>query len=101
MTGLLFNNLTFARFIAALFVYLHHSSKAVFQSITLQPLLHFFKNGYVGISFFFIVSGFVLSASNLGKLERFSMAAIAAFYIDRIASPLATRQASNVYIHVS
>jgi len=46
---------------------------------------NFAMNGHVGVSFFFILSGFVLAASNLEKLERFSLSGSLVFYWKRVA----------------
>lgn len=82
-----FNNLTVARFAAALLVYLHHSTPAEYTAMSDIPeyLLRFVHNGYVGVSFFFIVSGFVLAASNLGRLADFSIKRSLSFYWKRVA----------------
>jgi len=80
-----FNNLTVARLAAALLVFLHHATAEELESLPSPHLLRFCQNGYVGVSFFFIVSGFVLAASNLAKLSTFSFRGTLSFYWKRIA----------------
>ncbi|KAF1014099.1 MAG: hypothetical protein GAK31_03123 [Stenotrophomonas maltophilia] len=80
-----FDNLTVARFAAALLVFFHHSSPLEYEAITSPFWTNFAKNGHVGVSFFFILSGFVLAASNLDKLEKFTVGGSLYFYWKRIA----------------
>lgn len=80
-----FNNLTVARFLAALLVFFHHSSPLEYDAMTSQFTKNFAMNGHVGVSFFFILSGFVLAASNLEKLSSFSLSSSLAFYWKRVA----------------
>jgi peptidoglycan/LPS O-acetylase OafA/YrhL len=65
------NNLTFARFLAALLVIFHHAPNILQNPtfISQSWLRMFFSNGYVGVTFFFILSGFVISASSFEKLR--------------------------------
>ena len=79
-----FNNLTVARFVAAILVYIHHS-KDEYSSISIGFVKNIIANGYIGVSFFFILSGFVLAASNLKKLETFTVTGTLSFYWKRIA----------------
>ncbi|WP_312237238.1 acyltransferase [Stenotrophomonas sp.] len=80
-----FNNLTAARFVAALLVFFHHSSPLEYEAMTNPLWKNFANNGHVGVSFFFILSGFVLAASNLDKLGRMSFSGTLSFYWKRIA----------------
>lgn len=80
-----FNNLTVARFVAALLVYLHHSLPDEYTTLHYAFLQRVFNNGYVGVSFFFIVSGFVLAASNLDRLGELTIRHTLSFYWKRIA----------------
>jgi peptidoglycan/LPS O-acetylase OafA/YrhL len=56
------NNITAARFLAALLVFAHHADplhdRALVPAIWLR---RFFANGYVGVTFFFVLSGFVIA----------------------------------------
>jgi peptidoglycan/LPS O-acetylase OafA/YrhL len=70
--------LTSFRFIAALFVFVHHSQ--IFSSVTERLQL-----GYVGVSFFFVLSGFILTYAYYSKLKNGSKHRIASFYISRVA----------------
>jgi peptidoglycan/LPS O-acetylase OafA/YrhL len=83
-----FNNLTVARFVAAVLVFLHHSTAneyTALQATKSDHLLRFVHNGYVGVSFFFTVSGFVLAASSLDRLADLSVRRSLSFYWKRIA----------------
>lgn len=80
-----FNNLTAARFVAALLVFFHHSSPLEYEAMTNPFWKNFANNGHVGVSFFFILSGFVLAASNLDKLGRMTFSGTLSFYWKRIA----------------
>lgn len=77
------NNLTAARFIAALLVYVHHSSAIEYASMPGDFLRNFASNGHVGVSFFFVLSGFVLAASNLDRLSTMGLGSTLAFYWKR------------------
>jgi len=65
------DNLTAARFVAAMLVVFHHASNVLQDPkvITQVWLRTFFNSGYVGVTFFFIVSGFVISASSFKQLR--------------------------------
>lgn len=77
------NNLTVARFVAALMVYVHHSSAAEYQSMPADFFRNVANNGHVGVSFFFVLSGFVLAASNLERLSTFGFTSTLSFYWKR------------------
>jgi peptidoglycan/LPS O-acetylase OafA/YrhL len=78
-----YNNLTFARFLAALLVYLHHTS-FIDESWTPRIAANFMRNGHVGVSFFFVLSGYVIAASSLDKLRNFELLEIRHFGWRRI-----------------
>ena len=80
------NNLTVARFFAALLIVFHHAANVLQDpNVVSQAWLRmFFSNGYVGVTFFFILSGFVISASSLDKLRSPSFAAATTFFLRRL-----------------
>lgn len=57
------NALTSLRFFAALSVLLFHSGSSWLAGAGIAPsfVVKFFRNGYLGVSFFFILSGFILA----------------------------------------
>lgn len=79
-------SLTSLRFIAALFVVFSHLGfLASSQSIELKQLYDtVFYEGYIGVTFFFILSGFILSFSYTERMQSNSITN-RAFYIARIA----------------
>lgn len=74
MSLVLIKPLTSFRFIAALFVFLLHAGFG-----------GFFKEGHLGVSFFFILSGFILTYAYHIRLASFKKSAIISFYAGRIA----------------
>jgi peptidoglycan/LPS O-acetylase OafA/YrhL len=80
-----FDNLTVARFVAALMVYFHHKLPIEQPDTSAGLLGNILANGYNGITFFFVLSGFVLASANLKKLEFFSIRGTLSFYWKRIA----------------
>lgn len=62
--------LTSLRFFAALAVLLFHSGSSALISTGLvpAPVANFLRNGDLGVSFFFILSGFILTFVYYGKL---------------------------------
>jgi peptidoglycan/LPS O-acetylase OafA/YrhL len=80
-----FNNLTVARFAAALLVFLHHSSPVEYAALGSPFWKQFYANGFVGVSFFFVLSGFVLAASSWDKFAAPTMRDVGEFYWKRIA----------------
>jgi peptidoglycan/LPS O-acetylase OafA/YrhL len=71
MRSEVFNNLTVARFAAALLVVFHHAHSVLQdpQQVPQAALRTFFNSGYIGVTFFFILSGFVITASSHDKLS--------------------------------
>lgn len=68
------NSLTSFRFIAALMVFLFHVG-----------FFTKYQTGYLGVSFFFILSGFILAYNYYNKLINLSATEIKKFFIARIA----------------
>jgi peptidoglycan/LPS O-acetylase OafA/YrhL len=62
-----FPQLTSVRFFAALIVILYHYDKE-FMPFLPVPLQNFIGHGYVGVSFFFVLSGFILAANYYDRL---------------------------------
>lgn len=63
--------LTSLRFFAALYVLLLHSgSSAIMSAVSLPGFFQrFLANGYLGVNFFFVLSGFILAHVYQGRLE--------------------------------
>ena len=80
-----FDNLTAGRFLAALMVYFHHSTAPEMAALPNEALRNIAHNGHVGVSFFFVLSGFVLAVSNFQRLESFRLETTVAFYWKRAA----------------
>lgn len=80
------DNLTAARFFAALLVIFHHAPNVLQNPAIISQgwLRIFFNNGYVGVTFFFILSGFVISASNFDKLRIASIGGTLTFFARRV-----------------
>ena len=79
--------LTTLRFFAAMYVLVFHSGTSMLERNGMTgPALNLLKNGYLGVSFFFILSGFILTHSYLGRLstgpdlKRFAIARFARIY---------------------
>ncbi|MCQ6558985.1 acyltransferase family protein [Paenibacillus mendelii] len=68
------NPLTSFRFLAALLVFIHH-----------VEIGSAFQLGYVGVSFFFILSGFILTYTYSVKMRSFNNIEMKKFYSSRIA----------------
>ena len=60
--------LTFIRFVAAISVVIHHFGLHIFPFNT-SILLKIFKQGDLGVSFFFFLSGFVMIVAYHKKLK--------------------------------
>jgi hypothetical protein len=81
----LFNNFDGLRFIAALLVLCHHAASLTGQhGATLITQLDFFKNGENAVSFFFVLSGFLITYLLLQEKEVKQKISIRNFYIKRI-----------------
>jgi len=70
--------LTSFRFLAALLVFIWHTH---LWASRMDPL----ELGYVGVSFFYVLSGFILTYAYFSKLETGKLAEIKSFYFARIA----------------
>ena len=70
MTGLKFNSLQAGRALAALVVVLHHGVGASrdFVALVPEPLNTIGAFGYLGVDFFFILSGFIIYYTNIRKI---------------------------------
>ncbi|MBT9333164.1 acyltransferase family protein [Paracidobacterium acidisoli] len=65
------NALTGARFLAAFYVVLYHfASRPASEHRLPEALICFLQNGYMGVPFFFLLSGFVLAYSYSGDTGR-------------------------------
>lgn len=61
--------LTSLRFFAAVHVLLFHSGSHLLDPARWPaPLIAFLRNGYLGVSFFFVLSGFILTYSYAGRM---------------------------------
>lgn len=72
------NVLTSFRFIAALLVFIWHTH--IFAGA-----LDVYQLGYVGVGFFYLLSGYILTYVYFSKLQHFNIGAIKKFYFARIA----------------
>lgn len=79
--------LTSLRFFAAAYVLVFHSGTTTLERAGAPTfIINFLKNGYLGVAFFFILSGFILTHSYFGKvsncqeIKRFAVARFARIY---------------------
>jgi len=77
--------LTSTRFFAAFFVFLSHL--AFFQEYDYleRIFVRFFYEGYIGVTFFFVLSGFILTYNYHGQFSSLNKEKLANFYLARIA----------------
>lgn len=77
------DSLTSLRFFAALIVFLHHLQFMTFSGgETSRKIFHYFFEGHAGVTFFFILSGFILSKAYEGRMD--STGARCDFMMNRI-----------------
>lgn len=72
--------LTSLRFLAALGVFFYHV-----PDFTTGQRNHFLQAGHLGVSFFFVLSGFILAYNYTDRLRRITWASLRSFYIARFA----------------
>lgn len=79
--------ITSIRFFFAVAVFLHHIPLAVEPVTKSQSFLTFwlFQEGFIGVSFFFILSGFILSYSYSNWQENIAKASVIKFWRNRFA----------------
>lgn len=76
--------LTSIRFFAALIVLLFHYGAGFLARMGMpQPVVQFFQNGYLGVSLFFVLSGFIITYAHQG--DAISRPFFGDFYVARIA----------------
>lgn len=83
-----FPNLDGLRFFAFFLVFLQHAFLRLFDDINLGPVLSFIKEGIfhqgdLGVSFFFTLSGFLITYLILNEIKAMGKLDVAAFYIRR------------------
>ena len=77
--------LTSFRFFAVLFVFLSHLS--IFEIFPELKYIYdrFFYEGYVGVTFFFVLSGFILTYKYHSRIASLQVSELKSFYVSRIA----------------
>lgn len=79
-------SLTSLRFFAALLVFLSHNQLVLSENSGLQKVVNQISlNGYVGVTIFFILSGFILTLNYSRNIDFFRLDNIKFFYISRFA----------------
>ena len=81
-----FKSLTSLRFFAALLVFLSHNQLVVSENSGIQKIVNQISlNGYVGVTVFFILSGFILTLNYSKDSNFFQHNNIKFFYVSRFA----------------
>lgn len=83
-SSLMIKPLTSLRFIFALTVFLSHMATKDSNLLYMSIQRRFFSEGYIGVSFFFILSGFILSLNYKDKINE-KRISLKDFWIARIA----------------
>ncbi|MGB1018524.1 MAG: acyltransferase family protein, partial [Chitinophagales bacterium] len=79
-----FKGLNALRFIAAYLVVIHHAEQIRLKNELFNLKEYsFFRNGGIAVSFFFVLSGFLISYLLLKELKQTNTVKIKAFYIRR------------------
>ena len=86
---LYFENLDGLRFLCFLSVFFFHSFYTEFDEIKNIPLYHFLKrdvfgNGYIGVKFFFVLSGFLITFLLIEEKKLNGQINVKKFWIRRI-----------------
>lgn len=80
-----FKSLNTLRFIAAYFVVIHHSeSMKAKNGISRFCTLSFFENGSLAVTFFFVLSGFLITYFLLKEKKRTNNVEVKKFYLKRV-----------------
>jgi peptidoglycan/LPS O-acetylase OafA/YrhL len=84
-----FENLDGWRFLCFLSVFFFHSFHSDFKEITENPTYHFIKkdlfgNGNLGVNFFFVLSGFLITYLIIQELKKYNRIDVVAFWKRRI-----------------
>lgn len=84
-----FENLDALRFFSFLAVFFYHSFHTEFAYIKNEKLYHFltdflFANGNLGVNFFFVLSGFLITYLLLIEKEKYNRIAVGKFYLRRV-----------------
>jgi peptidoglycan/LPS O-acetylase OafA/YrhL len=84
-----FPNLDALRFFCFLSVFFYHSFSSRFENVSSNPAYKFIKhgvfgNGYLGVNFFFVLSGFLITYLLLKEKQKFGKVHIGNFYLRRV-----------------
>ena len=87
--GVYFENLDSIRFIAATMVFLHHSTPSLFALLNFkgtwqEAIMNVLCDGGVGVSVFFVLSGFLITYLLISEFDLNSKISIRNFYIRRV-----------------
>ncbi|MER9969304.1 acyltransferase [Mesorhizobium sp. M0060] len=79
------DSLTSCRFVAAMAVVLFHSGSTAIASSSFMPIFikNVISNGYIGVSFFFVLSGFILAYVYYSKINEYDF--VYSFFSARVA----------------